>query len=116
MSVTLGNTSPWIVQAKASHIYLPPTRQGRDEKQDFYNAERLPDFVRHEACNNSGRMGTVIKFPKSDRQEKAEGKTLCKSGFHKWKVVTERTFDVKQGKLVTFSRCERCGMKKTALL
>ncbi|MCR4347062.1 MAG: hypothetical protein NUV55_07665 [Sulfuricaulis sp.] len=48
-------------------------------------------------------------------REKAEGKTLCKSGFHRWKIVTEKKFDVKQGKLVTLRRCERCGKEKTEL-
>ncbi len=61
-------------------------------------------------------MGDVVKFKKPSLREKAEGKTLCRSGFHKWKVVTEKKFDVKQGKLVTLRRCERCGKKQTKLL
>ncbi len=61
-------------------------------------------------------MGEVIKFKKPSLQAKAEGKTLCKSGFHKWKVVTGKKFDVKQGKLVTLLRCERCGKEQTKLL
>jgi len=60
-------------------------------------------------------MGEIIKFKKPSLKEKAEGKTLCGSGFHKWKVVSERKFDVKQGKLVTLRRCERCGKEKTEL-
>ena len=54
-------------------------------------------------------MGKIVKFERPSLRELAEGKTLCKSGFHKWKVVTERKFDVKSGKLVTQLRCERCG-------
>jgi hypothetical protein len=61
-------------------------------------------------------MGQVIKFKKPSLQQKAEGKTLCKTGFHKWKVITERKFDVKQGRLVTLRRCERCGQETTKLL
>ena len=61
-------------------------------------------------------MGEVIDFPRRDRRERARGKTLCTSGFHRWKVVTERKFDVKQGKLVTVLRCERCGKEQTKLL
>ena len=61
-------------------------------------------------------MGQIIKFKKPSLREKAEGKTLCKSGFHKWKVVTARKFDVKQGKLVTLLHCQRCGKEQTKLL
>ncbi len=61
-------------------------------------------------------MGEIVKFRKPSLKEKAEGKTLCKSGFHRWKVVTEKKFDVKQGKLVTLLRCERCGKEQTKLL
>jgi hypothetical protein len=60
-------------------------------------------------------MGEVVRFRKPSLQKKAEGKTLCKSGFHKWRVVTERKFDVRQGRLVTVLRCERCGTEKTEL-
>ena len=60
-------------------------------------------------------MGEIIKFRKPSLKEKAEGKTMCKSGFHRWKIVTERKFDVKQGKLVTRRRCERCGKEQTIL-
>jgi hypothetical protein len=31
-------------------------------------------------------------------------------------VVTEKQFDVKQGKLVTLYRCTRCGAQKTRAL
>lgn len=37
---------------------------------------------------------------------------MCRHGFHKWKVDKERRFDVKQGKLLTVYRCERCGVVK----
>jgi len=65
---------------------------------------------------NLRNMGEIIKFKKPSLKEKAEGKTLCKSGFHRWKVVTEKKFDVKQGKLVTLRRCERCGKEQTKFL
>lgn len=60
-------------------------------------------------------MGEVIRLKRPSARQKAEGKTLCKSGFHRWQVVTERQFDVKQGRLVTLLRCTRCGMEKTEL-
>ncbi len=60
-------------------------------------------------------MGEIVKFRRPNPKTKAEGKTLCKSGFHKWRIVTERKFDVKRGKLVTLSRCERCGKERTQL-
>ncbi len=58
-------------------------------------------------------MSNVIQFkrpdPKKQAKEKAKGKTLCKSGFHKWEVDKKKQFDVKSGKLVTVYRCIRCG-------
>jgi hypothetical protein len=61
-------------------------------------------------------MGDVIKFKRTSAQQRAHGKTLCRSGFHKWEVVTERRFDVKQGKLVTVERCTRCRIERQRLL
>jgi hypothetical protein len=58
-------------------------------------------------------MSNVIAFKRPKLSEKYKGKTLCKSGFHKWKVVSSKKFDVKQGKLVTLYRCERCDSEKT---
>ncbi len=60
-------------------------------------------------------MGDVIPFRQPPKKRKGEGKTLCKSGFHKWAVDPKKQFDVKQGKLVTIKRCERCGVTKTEL-
>ena len=54
-------------------------------------------------------MGEVVKFKRPSLKERHKGKTLCKSGFHKWEAVNETPFDVKQGKLVTRYRCHRCG-------
>jgi len=45
--------------------------------------------------------------------KRAAGKTLCTSGFHKWAVVKNSQFDVKQGKLVTVEQCTRCGQQRT---
>jgi len=60
-------------------------------------------------------MGTVVPFKKKSLKEKHKGKTLCKNGFHQWKVVTDNKFDVKQGKLVTVYRCLRCNKEKSGL-
>lgn len=54
-------------------------------------------------------MGEVIQFRRLKASEKHKGKTLCRSNFHKWEVLKEKQFDVKQGKLVTVERCARCG-------
>jgi hypothetical protein len=56
-------------------------------------------------------MGDVVKI-KQWRRERADGKTLCESGFHKWRTLTERRFDVKLGKLVSAERCTRCGAER----
>ena len=58
----------------------------------------------------------IVPFKRPSAKEKHKGKTLCRSGFHKWKVITERKFDVKQGRLVTSYECERCGVRKAVSL
>jgi len=57
-------------------------------------------------------MGDIIDFRRPKASKKHQGNTLCRRGFHRWKVVS-KPFDVKQGKLVTHYRCERCGREKT---
>ena len=54
-------------------------------------------------------MGDVVRFKRPKPGEKAKGKTLCRSGFHKWEIVQEKQFDVKLGKLVTLYKCARWG-------
>ncbi len=49
------------------------------------------------------------------KRKKAAGKTLCKSGFHKWRADDAKQFDVKRGKLVSIMTCTRCGEQKTTL-
>ncbi|MGQ9425958.1 hypothetical protein ACXYTJ_04850 [Gilvimarinus sp. F26214L] len=58
-------------------------------------------------------MGDVIPFKRPKLKEKFKGRSLCRDGFHKWEVVTEKQFDVKQGRLVTVYRCARCGKQQT---
>ena len=60
-------------------------------------------------------MGDIVKFKKPSPAEKNRGRTLCKRGFHKWEVQTQTKFDVKAGRLVTVSRCARCGEEKHRL-
>ena len=61
-------------------------------------------------------MGELIPFKRPTVAEKHKGKTLCQSGFHKWKILKEKQFDVKQGKLITVYQCIRCAKIKTAAL
>lgn len=64
----------------------------------------------------SGPLNNVIQLRKAKSArtaKRAEGKTLCDSGFHKWEIVTQAQFDVKQGKLVTTERCQRCNLQRT---
>ena len=60
-------------------------------------------------------MPGVIKLTTA-RQLRADRQTLCRSGFHKWQVLTDRRFDVKEGKLLTVECCRRCGEQRTRLL
>ena len=55
------------------------------------------------------KMADILPFKRKKLSEKHKGKTLCKEGFHKWVAVKHNAFDVKQGKLLTQYRCERCG-------
>ena len=61
-------------------------------------------------------MTNILPFRKKSAAEKSKGKTLCANNHHKWRVQTERKFDVHKGKLVTEYRCQRCGKLKTKLL
>jgi len=58
-------------------------------------------------------MGDVVQFKKPTLSDKYKGRTLCKSGFHKWRIIQAKQFDVKQGRLVTLYQCPRCGKTKT---
>ncbi|WNO09787.1 hypothetical protein [Teredinibacter sp. KSP-S5-2] len=60
-------------------------------------------------------MGEVVEFKRPKKKDPHKGKTLCRSGFHKWEVNREKQFDVKQGRLVTIYRCCRCGKEKVEL-
>jgi len=61
-------------------------------------------------------MGDVLPFKKKSLFEKHKGSSLCRDGFHQWKVVTQQQFDVKEGKLITKSICTRCGKEKVKAL
>ncbi len=56
-------------------------------------------------------MGDIVDFRRPKATKKHRGNTLCRRGFHKWAVIN-KPFDVRQGKLVTSYRCERCGKEK----
>ena len=63
-------------------------------------------------------MGNVVKLNTvrhARLQDRAKAVTLCQSGFHKWKPVIGDRFDVKQGRLITTERCERCHETRTLL-
>jgi hypothetical protein len=55
------------------------------------------------------------KFKKLRRQQRGRNTTLCKSGFHKWVFSEKKQFDVKQGKLISVERCERCQLTRTKI-
>lgn len=60
-------------------------------------------------------MGEVIPFRRPTAKQKHRGKTLCLNNLHRWKIVTNKKFDVKLGRLVTVLKCERCGKEKMEL-
>ncbi len=58
-------------------------------------------------------MGEVIQLTK---KKALKSNTLCRSGFHKWKIIKTQQFDVKQGKLISVFQCIRCQKIKSKLL
>lgn len=58
-------------------------------------------------------MADILPFKRRKPGEIHKGKTLCKSGFHKWAISRDKQFDSRQGKLVTLYVCERCGVTKS---
>lgn len=62
-------------------------------------------------------MGDVISL-KSHKKKvtKAKSKGMCRYGFHKWKIWQDKQFDVREGKLVTVYRCERCHVQKVEII
>lgn len=61
-------------------------------------------------------MGEIVQFKRPKTSDRHKGNTLCRSGFHKWEVLNEKKFDVKQGKLITVYQCKRCGELKAKAL
>jgi hypothetical protein len=57
-------------------------------------------------------MGDVLPF----RKRGTRARTLCLENHHKWVVWKAKQFDVREGKLVTVYRCERCGKEKVTVL
>ena len=57
-------------------------------------------------------MGEVLPF----RRRSTRARTLCLENHHKWVVWKAKQFDVREGKLVTVYRCERCGKEKVTVL
>ena len=55
---------------------------------------------------------THVVTLQSARRTRAEHKTLCRAGFHKWQLASNARFDVKQGKLLTKEVCRRCGEQR----
>ena len=60
-------------------------------------------------------MADILPFKKPAPKSK-QGSTLCRNGHHKWKVDKAKQFDVKQGKLVTVLRCQRCDAQQVKTL
>lgn len=56
-------------------------------------------------------MADILPFQR--RPPRGDGSALCRNGHHRWVVWQRKPFDVKQGRLVTVYRCERCGKEKT---
>lgn len=65
-------------------------------------------------------MGEAVRFRRPRPSGKHKGKTLSQHGFHKWAVLKESVFDVKDGRLVTIPlralrRCQERGALRAAV-
>lgn len=58
---------------------------------------------------------SLDKFRKRKRRQSGSHTTLCRRGFHKWRFDDRKQFDVKEGKLISIERCERCGATRTRI-
>jgi hypothetical protein len=61
-------------------------------------------------------MADILPFKPRKAGDKHKGKTLCRSGFHKWVLCQQKQFDPQQGRLVTVYRCARCHATKVKAL
>ena len=57
-------------------------------------------------------MADILPFKRKSVAEKHRGNTLCRNGYHNWRVDKGKVFDVKQGRLVTTYKCKRCAQQK----
>jgi hypothetical protein len=57
-------------------------------------------------------MADILPFKRPSSAAKNKGKTLCNSNHHKWKICQKKQFDVREGRLVTVYKCQRCGKQK----
>lgn len=73
----------------------------------FANRDRIEGLEREMADIQS-----LAAFKKKKIKQQSAGKTLCKSGRHRWSTDTTTQFDSQQGKLVTRYVCQRCGQIK----
>lgn len=89
----------------------PPKKGGSNNKKNKNNKN---------SGKKSSDKGSVKKAKKTAGKKTGKktgkitgkGTGMCQHGFHKWQVVKDSDFEVKQGKLVTLYRCERCGKEK----
>lgn len=60
-------------------------------------------------------MADIIPFAPGKKKKPAapQRSALCQNGHHRWVVWQKKPFDVKQGKLITIYRCERCGIERS---
>jgi hypothetical protein len=60
-------------------------------------------------------MAEIIPFGRGPKKKHntPQRSVLCQNGHHRWVVWQQKPFDVKQGKLITIFRCERCSAERS---
>jgi hypothetical protein len=93
---------------------LPPTlRRANQLPRDRTFSVKLP-ALRHVVAIME-KPTDLNKYRKRSRKARGSGNTLCRSGFHKWVDDGSKQFDVKQGRLVSRQRCQRCDATRVNL-
>lgn len=98
-----------MLLASAQHWAVRPDVQGETADRTLRH-NRLAEVVQVAGMTDDN---VVPLRRRQRRRKKSEGDTLCRAGRHRWEVVTESKFDVRQGRLVTLLRCSRCGHERT---
>jgi hypothetical protein len=99
------------------NIHFKLLATGSIRRTRYHHSTTHYPYTPRPTATNPETMADILPFKRPSRKKKPseihKGKTLCKSGFHKWEICKDKQFDSRQGKLVTLYVCKRCGTTKS---